>query len=259
MNFGFNAFSYTLDMGSGSRVFSYRASAYKILISKRVSDNLSCIVTSALFAVHIRTVPADSGHSILENYLTMKFGSRKSIKTPLPGVVFLCAIILQALPTQICAAEPENISSVDGCRVIEDEKERLLCYDTVVNGGVFNEQKVRQVRVEEFGSERMPKEVKQEQEAAPASATSPSALAKTKSTKTRKVSNDELSVTIVRSKKDHNGFYYFQTEDGQVWKQQNASSWSGSVPYSAVIKKGLLGSYFLEDEGGRATRVKRVR
>ena len=73
------------------------------------------------------------------------------------------------------------------------------------------------------------------------------------------ISADELSVTITRVKKDGSGIHYFQTSDGQVWKQRNAGAWSLKVPFEAEIKKGMMGSFFLVNEGGKSTRVKRVK
>jgi hypothetical protein len=163
----------------------------------------------------------------------------------------------------LSADEITNITDFKGCRAIKGETERLACYDTISEGGIFNEQKLKQVQVEEFGSSKMPKAV----EPAPAPAastaatTAPSASTSTATTKSQKKdgSSKKLAVTIVRSKKDVNGYHYFQTSDGQVWKQLNANSWSLSVPFDAVIKAGVLGSFFLVNEGGKSTRVKRVR
>jgi hypothetical protein len=109
----------------------------------------------------------------------------------------------------------------------------------------------------------MPKAPEPAPAPAPSSSVSPATATPPVATTTKKSkqddSADQMSVTIVRSKKDGKGFHYFQTSDGQVWKQQNATSWSLSVPFDAVIKAGVFGSFFLENEGGKSTRVKRVR
>jgi len=198
----------------------------------------------------------------------MKFCLQKLVAVLCTGSALLVLFVSLTFVSPVMAQELKNISDIKGCRAIKSEKDRLVCYDTVLDGGVFNEEKVEQLRVEEFGSEKMPKPPAAQAEPAPAPTPAPAAEAPAQATvekpsrsSSRKISDsgDRLAVRIVRSKKGDYGIHYFQTEDGQVWKQQNASSWSDSPPYDATIKKGILGSYFLVTEGGKSTRVKRVK
>ena len=183
-------------------------------------------------------------------------------------VVLLCVSQIFVLP--VLADELINISDIKGCRAISGDTERLACYDTVIDGGVFNEQKLKQVQVESFGSSSLRKE---KAPVAPApvteAGTASAAGTGTAAAETETVSEpkaagidtsvDRLSVTITRVKKDGSGIHYFLTSDGQVWKQRNASGWSAEVPFDAEIKKGLMSSFFLVNEGGKSTRVKRVK
>ena len=140
---------------------------------------------------------------------------------------------------------------------IDAKAERLLCYDTVIDGGIFNKQKLEQVQVENFGSDKMKMETETKTVTQTPEGTE---IVTTTQTKTKTdVSVDEIFVTIVRTQKDGNGIQYFQTDDGQVWKQQNTGKWGSKVPFEAKIKEGSMGSYFLVNEGGKSTRVKRVR
>jgi len=141
----------------------------------------------------------------------------------------LC-VMLWCQPS-LLADEPVNVSDIKDCRVIKASAERLLCYDTVVDGGIFNQQQLQQVQRENFGSK----------ETAP------------------EISVDRLSVSIVRIQNGANGLRYFHTSDGQVWKQSNSGSWSSTVPFEAELKAGTLGSFFMVSESGRSIRVKRVR
>lgn len=197
----------------------------------------------------------------------MKSRSQNILAHTLPGAPLLFVVLFSAFVTPSMAEEFVNISDIKGCRAIKDEQERLVCYDTVMDGGIFNEQKVRQKKVETFGSKTMPPvepavsepsapPVKAEVAKAPAESTRKSPPVPKKS---KKDSSDSLAVTIVRTKKDGNGFYYFQTSEGQVWKQQNATKWTIDTPFEADIRAGALGSFFLEVQGSRGTRVKRVR
>lgn len=168
------------------------------------------------------------------------------------------------------ADELVNISDVKDCRVIRGDVERLTCYDTIIDGGIFNEQKLREVQVEEFGADTMPKEKAPEPVVAPAPVPEAPATASEASPVVvtadealpeagKGVSANELDVTIVRLKKGNNRIYYFQTSEGQVWKQQSATSWNLKAPFEAKIEKGAMGSFFLIHEGGKSTRVKRVK
>ena len=182
-------------------------------------------------------------------------------------LIGLCASQIFALP--LLADEFANISDIKECRAITGDTERLACYDTIIDGGIFNEQILKQVQVESFGSSSLRKE---KPPAAPAPAMESGTVAAETATSaagTETVSEapaaaidtsvDRLMVTITRVKKDGSGIHYFQTSDGQVWKQRNAGSWSLKVPFEAEIKKGLMGSFFLVNEGGKSTRVKRVK
>ncbi len=189
----------------------------------------------------------------------MKFLLQNNTAVPFLSALLLGLGVSQIFVSPLLADETMNITDIKGCRAITGETERLACYDTISEGGIFNEQKLKEVQVEEFGSLKMPKAA--EPAPAPSTTTSSSAAPAAATTKSPKKdsSDGKLAVTIVRSKKDKNGFHYFQTSDGQVWKQLNANSWSLTVPFNAVIKAGVLGSFFLVNEGGKSTRVKRVR
>jgi len=201
----------------------------------------------------------------------MKSLLQRIVALPFSGSLLagLCASQIFVLP--VLADEFMNISDVKGCRAIGGDAERLLCYDTVTDGGIFNEQQLKQAQVESFGSSALRKE---ETPVAPATPVKPAAAASasstgaetasvsaaaTPATPATNISIDRITVTIKRVKKDGSGIHYFQTSDGQVWKQRNAGAWSSKVPFEAEIKAGIMGSFFLINEGGKSTRVKRVK
>lgn len=191
----------------------------------------------------------------------------------------LMLLITGLMVSQVCviplqADELVNINDVKDCRGIRGDVERLTCYDTIVDGGIFNEQKLREARVEDFGSDTMPKEKAPAPAPAPVAVTPSTAPAATSAAQEspaavaaeapppeagKGVSANQLDVTIVRLKKGNDRYYYFQTSEGQVWKQQNATTWNLKAPFEAKIEKGAMGSFFLIHEGGKSTRVKRVK
>ncbi|MGB5293018.1 MAG: hypothetical protein WBN41_16370 [Lysobacterales bacterium] len=207
----------------------------------------------------------------------MKSLLQKAVAVPFFSTLLISLSVSQMFMLPLLADELVNITDIKGCRGIKSDIERLSCYDTVNDGGVFNEEKQREVRVEDFGSETMPKAPPPEPAPAPVSAPAPVTTTDSSSAPVSEpvaevtpvqeaapaagkvISADELDVTIVRLKKGNGGIYYFQTSEGQVWKQQNAVSWNIKAPFDARIKRGLLNSFFLIHEGGKSTRIKRVK
>lgn len=193
---------------------------------------------------------------------------QKLLAVPFSSTLFVLAALLQVYTSPALADEVFNITDIKDCQGIQGDAERLSCYDTVSRGGVFNEQQLQQVQIEQFGGENLRKKPE------PTSAEPTSAMTtEPVSTDTRdtgkkpesstppktKISIDEINVTVVSVKKNNVGIHYFQTSDGQVWKQKSATRWGLEVPFDARIKKGLVGSFFLVHEGGKSTRVKRVK
>jgi hypothetical protein len=146
--------------------------------------------------------------------------------------LLLLGLVAALLPHQaLLADEFENVSNFKECRSIEDKAERLLCYDTIADGGIFNEQQVEQAKKEAFGK----KETEFDE------------------------SDDRIAVTIVRIQNGSGSTQYFHTDDGAVWKKDGRGKWSLQVPFQAQIKAGMMSSFFLSTEGGKSSRVQRVR
>ena len=144
----------------------------------------------------------------------------------------LLGLLAAQMPVQpLLADEFKNVSNFKECRAIKGNSERLLCYDTIADGGVFNKQKLEQIQRETFGAKE----------------------------KEPDISIDQLSVTIVKIQKSATGIRYFQSADGQVWKQQDSGHYASKVPFEAEIKSATMGSFFLVNEGRRTIRVKRVK
>ena len=144
-------------------------------------------------------------------------------------VLLMTAILW--VPAVTADDEIKNVSDFGECRSLADDARRLLCYDTIADGGVFNEQKVQEAVEESFGANESQ----------------------------QSVSTDELSVSVIRVSEGAGNVHYFYTESGSVWKQTNGRSWKVKAPFNATIKSGVFSSYFLVSDSGKSTRVKRVR
>ncbi len=162
----------------------------------------------------------------------MKKAAYRRIAKISPAKVFLLGFVAPIMTLQPSSAEEiTNVSDINECRGIKNDAERLLCFDTVADGGVFNEQQLQQVQAENFGSKE----------------------------KDLDVSVDRITVTIVKVTRSGTGIHYFYTADDAVWKQSTGKKWTLKAPFEAELKSGRLGSYFLVTEGGKSVRVKRVK
>jgi len=188
---------------------------------------------------------------------------QKIVARTLFGISILIFGLAQLSAPPASADELMNITDIKDCQKISGDAERLSCYDTVSRGGIFNEQKLKEVQVEQFGSKqlRKPPEAAPAEEAKPVKSVASEATTETQSPPLpqTKISVDQIQVTVIRMQKDGAGHHYFQTSDNQVWKQEDAKRWSTAVPFDAKIEKGMMGSFFLVSESGKSTRVKRVR
>ena len=128
------------------------------------------------------------------------------------------------------ADEVSGISDFKECRAITVNARRLLCYDTIADGGIYREEQWQEVQRESFGTKSADDDT----------------------------SVESLTVTIVRIQKGRTT-HYFHTADGALWKQTGRGAWNLPVPFEAELREGVLGSYFLVTEGGKSTRVKRVK
>jgi hypothetical protein len=188
---------------------------------------------------------------------------QKVVARPVYGILSLILGLSQLLVLPASADELLNITDIKDCQKISGDSERLACYDTVSRGGIFNEQKLKEVQVEQFGSKNLRKPT----ETAPAQTPEPAKPVAEEKSKAAapspapqtSLSVDQIQVTVVRVQKDGTGHHYFQTSDNQVWKQEDGRRWTTAAPFEAKIEKGMMGSFFLVSQGGKSTRVKRVK
>jgi len=188
---------------------------------------------------------------------------QKVVAAPVYGVFFLMLGLTLMPASPVSADELVNITEIKDCQKIGGDAERLACYDIVSRGGIFNEQKLKEVQVEQFGSKnlRKPPETAPVETPEPVKPAASGTGAETRSSPPpqTKISVDEIQVTVVRIQKDGTGHHYFQTSDNQVWKQEDGRRWTTAAPFEAKIEKGMMGSFFLIVDGGKSTRVKRVK
>ena len=155
------------------------------------------------------------------------------------------SLFVMCAPVLVLAQSSEDLSR---CGSIEDDAKRVACYDEI------------------SGRQSTAKDVTME--AAPSSSAPAAAESEEYAPLTADVGAESLDGAdkdkpvrghVTSCRKDSFNDYFFYFDNGQVWKQRNAGGWSSEVPFEAEIKKGLMSSFFLVNEGGKSTRVKRVK
>ena len=74
----------------------------------------------------------------------MKNSLQKILVLPLLSTLMIGLGASQLFMSSLLADDLVNISDVEDCRGIWGDVERLSCYDTVIDGGIFNEQKLKE-------------------------------------------------------------------------------------------------------------------
>ena len=155
------------------------------------------------------------------------------------------------------AAEPKaagraaQFQGLLDCKAKTDAAERLACYDTVVGALAGAEQKgdivvvdrdqAKAVRRQAFGFNL------------------PSLSMFEKSEKPEEV--DNLASVATRAYRGGDGKWVFELQDGAVWAQTDNET-LGRQPREGSkveIRKASMGSYFLNSDGQRAIRARRVK
>ncbi len=172
-------------------------------------------------------------------------------------VLCLVPFILLAAP----AFAQETMAKVYACADMEDAGQRHACFDALVpelkkgrlsataaTPGVKPQQ-----QTDAFGTPK----------ADTASLTAPQrtpAETKAAAAARKEQSVDKVSLAVKSISTGGDGKYRFVMENGQIWKQIDAEKLRGvgSGPWTAEIKKALMGSFLLSLGGSRSVRVERV-
>ena len=117
-------------------------------------------------------------------------------------------------------------NQMHGCAAIENDSERLSCYDAL--------SKTLDRRAEDnFGQEQ-----KRIAEEAP----------------------DSISATVSKIQEGSYGKVVVTLHNGQVWRQNDSGRVHWDQGEQVLIERGVFGSFFMKStEGGRKIRVKRVK
>lgn len=189
---------------------------------------------------------------------------RQDHDTSLPGTAAVVGALLLAaaagLPWQTAAAQ-----GAVPCTAIDDDDERLACYDRALRGTPPSTTAARAATPAAppaAAAEQAPRSERRIREsaapAAPAARAAPSAPAAGAASAEPAI----VPIVIVGVRTLQGRETTFTTDEGVSWVQTDGQRLIGlpDAPFNAELKPGAMGSYFLVPaDRGRAIRVRQVR
>jgi len=176
---------------------------------------------------------------------------RPTFRAAMPLVAAAGCLLTFAVPPSASAQDADYLAQLKACRSIEDEDDRLACYDAKVGAivsasdagdvRVVSREEVRLTRRQLFG-------------------TGAPELAILKGDGKDEVVTDLLETTITTARQLAGNSWRFTTAENAVWEINNAPARLKSVmPGDKVIfKEASLGYYFIRINGQMGVKGKRI-
>ncbi|QMW14435.1 MULTISPECIES: hypothetical protein [Pseudoalteromonas] len=151
-----------------------------------------------------------------------------------------------------------NIQALQACTFVENDFNRLLCYDNIMAGKSLTKPAAnKQIEKPVTGAAAV---------AAPAVVASSNQVVKTKNEdfglehkEATKDNDDEISAVVKSVEKAAYGELIIELKNGQQWRQIGSDSLRLKANDTVVIERGIFNSFLLKVEGqNRSIRVKRT-
>ena len=154
-------------------------------------------------------------------------------------------------------ADEVNLQALQACTFVENDFNRVLCYDNVMAGKSLSKPATKKQIEQPVTSSAAP--------VAAAAATSEQAL-KTKNEdfglehkEVAKKNDDEITAVVKSVRKAPYGELIIELENGQQWRQVGSDRMKLEVSDKVIIERGVFNSFLLRIEGqNRSIRVKRT-
>ncbi len=188
----------------------------------------------------------------------------------------LMSTVLCVIPVMLSAQQNNIVDMLKNCASIDDDGQRLSCYDQVVRSDKLTESTdlppttnvvtSSQVNAEEVEVEATPSQVQGEvrettSSKAQADVVKAEPIAVDEFGLKEKESRESVSITVTVNgiRKNLTDHFIYTTTDGQVWVQiDSRRPRYDEVPFIAEIRTASLGSFFLKPKSdGFSVRVRR--
>ncbi|GGE97959.1 hypothetical protein [Pseudoalteromonas gelatinilytica] len=162
--------------------------------------------------------------------------------------------------TGTAQANEVNLQALQACTFVENDFNRLLCYDNVMAGKSLSKPATKQQIEQPAASSAAPVA------AAPVTAAASTQIVKTKNEdfglehkEVAKVNDDQISAIVKSVEKAPYGELIIELENGQQWRQVGSDRLKLKVNDTVIIERGIFNSFLLKIEGqNRMIRVKRT-
>lgn len=162
--------------------------------------------------------------------------------------------------TGTAQANEVNLQALQACTFVENDFNRLLCYDNVMAGKSLSKLATKQQIEQPAAISAAPVA------AAPVTAAASTQIVKTKNEdfglehkEVAKVNDDQISAIVKSVKKAPYGELIIELDNGQQWRQVGSDSLRLKEQDVVVIERGVFNSFLLKVEGqNRSIRVKRT-
>ena len=203
-----------------------------------------------------RAPPRLAGGGAVNDNEGDSFAGDAPMPTPLRPLLAGAAAAVLAVPGPVLAQAPSSrgpspgLQAVFDCRAVAAEAERLACFERTVGAlqtalaanrvVVVDSEQARAARREAFGFSLPSLNIFNRVEGGE--------------------EIDEATFTVASASRD-GGLWTIRMDNGQVWRQTQVAPGYMNVRKGAKaeIRRGLLGSYFMNVDGGRALKVLRQR
>ncbi|MAD03941.1 MAG: hypothetical protein CMK65_10025 [Pseudoalteromonas sp.] len=162
--------------------------------------------------------------------------------------------------TGTAQANEVNLQALQACTFVENDFNRLLCYDNVMAGKSLSKPATKQ-QIKQPAASSTAAVV-----AAPVAAATSEQIVKTKNEdfglehkEVAKVNDDQISSLVKSVKKAPYGELIIELDNGQQWRQVGSDSLRLKAQDVVIIERGIFNSFLLKVKGqNRSIRVKRT-
>lgn len=167
-------------------------------------------------------------------------------------------------------ANEVNLQALQACTFVENDFNRLLCYDNVMAGNSLSKpvkkQQIEQPKMSSAASAASAATTATTEAAATVATKQSEQIVKTKNEdfglehkEVAKVNDDQINAIVKRVKTAPYGELIIELENGQQWRQIGSDKIKLKVNETVIIERGVFNSFLLRIEGqNRSIRVKRT-
>ncbi|MDW7551189.1 hypothetical protein [Pseudoalteromonas peptidolytica] len=157
--------------------------------------------------------------------------------------------------SSLCAAETINTQALKACTLIENDFNRLMCYDNVIANKPISKPQVAKTSAQPT----VQKQVESLANTAPTVQSVEEGFGLERRVKAASEDIEEITAKVTEITEKARNRMVFTLDNGQVWKQVKSETFFVDAGDTVIIERASFGSFLMKKAGlNRTTRVKRV-